>query len=73
MPDRKIVELKAQIVCALKQYQRRHELSQFEMALLLETTQPRVSNLFGEQSSKFSLDQLFKWIYTLDIKLTLNI
>jgi predicted XRE-type DNA-binding protein len=75
MPDRKITELKVRLVRALKAYGTTHQLSQSEMALLLETTQPRMSNLYHEQYSKFSLDQLFKWVYTLNIETqtTLNI
>jgi len=73
MPERQVAILKLRLTRALNHYQTENKLTQGEMAILLETSQPRVSNLRNEQTSKFTLDQLFKWVYTLDIKATLSI
>ena len=48
-------------------------LTQKELATVLETTQPRVSNLFSMQTEKFSLDALFRYAYTLAIDTTVTL
>lgn len=73
MLDRKITLLKVRLIRALKQYQVENSLTQAEMSVLLETSQPRVSYLIHEQAAKFSLDVLFKWAYTLDIETQITI
>lgn len=72
MPDRQVVALKVRLIRALKAYSRENELTQAEMAVLMETSQPRVSNLYNEQHTKFTLDTLFKWFYTLNIETQIN-
>lgn len=53
---------------------RAHELklSQREVAVLLQTSQPRISNLFNYQTEKFSLDTLYKYCNTLGIEVLIK-
>lgn len=57
---------------ALRAYADRHKMSQTDMSILLETSQPRMSDLFNKKTEKFSVDQLLKWAYTLGINVTIQ-
>lgn len=66
-------EQKLSLAQSIKRYAVKHSMNQTDMAYLLETTQPRVSNLFHAKVAKFSLDQLLKWTYNLGINVTIQI
>lgn len=68
MPEQHVIALKVRLIRALREYSEENQLTQTEMAVLMETTQPRVSNLYKEHHTKFTLDVLFKWFYTLGIE-----
>lgn len=72
MPEQKTVALKVALIRALKCYGIAEQLSQADMAVLLGTSQPRISNLYHEKHLKFTLDTLFKWFYTLNIETDIN-
>lgn len=65
-------EAKLTLALAIRGYAVKHGMNQTDMAYLLETSQPRVSDLFKEKVSKFSLDQLIKWAYNLGIKIDIQ-
>lgn len=65
--------IKVTLAQSIKRYAVKHKMSQTDMAYLMETTQPRVSNLFSEKISKFSLDQLLEWAYNLGINIEFNV
>lgn len=64
---------KLKLAESIRAYSVKHSMNQTDMAYLLETTQPRVSNLFHSKVAKFSLDQLLKWNYNLGINVTIQI
>lgn len=66
-------EQKLLLAQSIKSYAVKHSMNQVDMAYLLETTQPRISNLFHARVEKFSLDQLLKWTYNLGINVTIQI
>lgn len=43
-------------------------LTQKKLAEVLQTSQPRVSNMFNWAIEKFSLDALLRYVYTLGIQ-----
>lgn len=63
---------KQQLASAIKGYAVRHRMNQTDMAYLLETAQPRISNLFNGKLDKFSVDQLMQWAYNLGISIQLT-
>lgn len=71
--DNKIDSLKLRIIDEIDAKTNAEGLSQKQIAALLDTTQPRVSNLFNYQIGKFSLDKLFQYMYLLDIKVEIHI
>jgi predicted XRE-type DNA-binding protein len=68
LTDNKSCTLKLRIIDAITAKATEKGWSQKDIATLLETTQPRVSNLFNYQIDKFSLDKLFNYMYLLDIE-----
>jgi predicted XRE-type DNA-binding protein len=48
------------------------DMTQRDIADLLGTTQPRVSNLFNFQLDKFSLDALYQYMDTMAIKVEIS-
>lgn len=60
--------LKKRIMGAIVATANEAQVTQKDLAQRLETTQPRVSNLFNMQTEKFSLDSLFRYAYTLHIE-----
>lgn len=66
-------DTKSLLVKCLKGYAIKHGMTQKDMAYLLETSQPRISDLLNEKLNKFSLDQLLKWSYTLGLNVTIQI
>lgn len=68
-----IEQLKLQVVCAIKIYAVQNKMSQTDMAYLLQTSQPRISNMYNGKLQKFSLDRLISWAYNLGIKATIQI
>lgn len=65
-------KLKAQLMGEIRGYSRRHKMTQADMSYLLDTSQPRISDLFLEKTDRFSVDQLLKWAYILGISFTLT-
>lgn len=65
-------EAKLMLASAIKAYAQRHKMNQTDMAILLETAQPRMSQLFNSKIDKFSVDQLMKWAYILGINVTVQ-
>lgn len=64
--------VKQELITAIKCYAKRHQMTQSDMALLVGTSQPRMSDLFRGKLEKFSVDQLMKWAYDLGINITLT-
>lgn len=67
-----MAEAKQLLASAIKGYAVRHKMNQTDMAYLLETAQPRISNLFNGKLDKFSVDQLMQWAYNLGINVTIQ-
>lgn len=63
---------KSNLIHSIKRYAVKHGMNQTDMSYLLETSQPRVSDLFNSKLDKFSVDQLLKWAYNLGINITIT-
>jgi len=63
---------KSNLIHSIIRYAVKHGMNQTDMSYLLETSQPRVSDLFNEKLDKFSVDQLLKWTYNLGINVTIQ-
>lgn len=70
--EKYIDEVKLTLVSSIKRYAVKHGMNQVDMSYLLDTSPPRVSNLFNEKLDKFSVDQLLKWAYNLGINATIQ-
>lgn len=66
-------EAKQKLASAIKEYAQHHKMNQMDMAYLLDTAQPRISNMFNGKLEKFSIDQLMQWAYNLGIKIEFNV
>ena len=64
--------LKSKLAAIIRIMVSNAELSQKQVAAMLETTQPRISNLLGGQLSKFSVDFLLECLCRLGYKLDIN-
>lgn len=73
LSDNRSVTLKLRIIDAILRRTAKSGWSQKDIATMLDTTQPRVSNLFNYQIDKFSLDKLFNYMYLLDIEVDVTI
>lgn len=71
--NNKADSLKLRLIDAIVTQMEAKGWSQKEVAVLLNTTQPRISNLFNYHLEKFSLDTLFKYVYLLDIEVNIDI
>lgn len=65
--------LKGRLIEAVLCETKRMGITQKTLADLLDTTQPRVSNMLTGQLEKFSLDTLFKYVYDLGIKVEIHL
>lgn len=65
--------LKMRLIRTMEGHATQKGWSQKELAVMLGTNQPRVSNMFNYQIDKFSLDTLFKYVYDLDIKVEVQL
>lgn len=68
-----IDNIKTELAQSIRRYAVKHGMNQPDMAYLLESSQPRVSDLFKEKISKFSIDQLLTWAYNLGISVTVQV
>lgn len=68
-----ILDVKLQVVNAIKAYAVSNKMTQADMAYLLQTTQPRMSNMYRGFLDKFSIDTLLAWAYNLGIKATIHL
>lgn len=64
--------LKSKLAAIIRIMVSSSELSQKQAAKILDTTQPRVSNLLGGQLSKFSVDFLLECLCKLGYKLDID-
>lgn len=65
--------LKIRLIESIISETEKRGLTQKELADVLDTTQPRVSNMFHFFTDKFSLDSLFKYAYALDIRVRVTL
>lgn len=65
-------KLKKQIAVKIRDYAAQVSLTQSDIAILTNTSQPRVSRLFNLKIEKFTLDSLFKMLQNLSIETELN-
>lgn len=68
-----ILDVKLQVVDAIKAYAVSNKMTQTDMAYLLQTTQPRISDMYRGLLDKFSIDILLTWAYNLGIKATIQL
>lgn len=68
-----IDNLKNRLIEAIVKEARKENLTQKQLAVVLDTTQPRISNMFQYEIAKFSLDTLFKYVYALNIQTQVTI
>ena len=64
--------LKSKLSVIIRLLVKKSELSQVEVAKVLQTTQPRVSNLLNGKLSKFSIDFLLESLCRLGYKLDVD-
>lgn len=65
--DAKIMHFKSSLVILIVNKIRKEKLTQSTVAGVLNITQPRVSNLMNGYISKFSVDELIKYMIRLDL------
>lgn len=68
-----ILDVKLQVVDAIKAYAVSNKMTQADMAYLLQTTQPRISNMYRGVLHNFTIDMLLTWAYNLGIKATIQL
>lgn len=68
-----IEQLKLKVAKAIQEYATENKMTQSDMAYILQTNQPRISNMYAGLVHKFKLDCLLVWAYNLGIKIDINI
>lgn len=64
--ERAVLSLKSKLCSMIRILATKSELSQYQLASILQTPQPRVSNLLSGKIHKFSIDFLLKSLHRLD-------
>lgn len=69
---RAVLSLKSKLCSMIRILAVKSELSQYQLASILQTTQPRVSNLLSGELSKFSIDFLLKSLHRLGHRMAIS-
>lgn len=67
-----IARIKKQIAVKIRDYAQQVSLTQADVAILTNTTQPRVSRVFNLRVEKMTLDSLFGMLQNLSIETELK-
>lgn len=67
------MELRCQLMFALKEHIKRHKMTQAHAALLFGVTQPRVSDLMRGKIARFGIDMLVNMAATAGMKIEMHI
>lgn len=65
--DAKVMHLQSSLMILIVNKVRKEKLTQSEVAEMLNVTQPRVSNLMNGYISKFSVDELIKYMIRMEL------
>lgn len=66
-------EIRAQIVESIRDYIRNSSLPQLQIAKIIGTTQPKISEIVTGNGKRFSMEKMMQYIVLLGGEITINI